>query len=132
MAWNNNVTVRDVHERLTEIGVPEDGDNATIGRRISHVYDRLCLRPEGEPDTADLVGRVNEACDAAGIKEGDPAVRVTWLAGRCQRLLECVANLESDLKAERAQLAAATKPERQNVDRAALIRVIKMCAEELT
>lgn len=120
----------DAHAVLSKLGLPDGG--ISLAERIINFGDRLMLRPEGEPDTADLVGKINELCDRAGIVEGDPAGRVELLAKRCEVQATYLAELESDLKAERAQLAAATKPERQNVDRAALIRVIKMCAEELT
>lgn len=85
-----------IHTRLDLLNVTGNRRDTVIDR-IYPVADRLYLRPEGEPDTADLVGRINEACDCIGIVEGPPDLRVRMLAERCDQQRDRIATLEAEL-----------------------------------
>lgn len=124
------------HQRLTEIGVDGNSDMA-LHDRVNRAGDRLTLRPEGEPDTADLVGKINELCDRVGVATADPVLRVSTLAYRCEQQAEQIQMLQAerdnlliqrdaalaDLDAERAQLA---KPQQTDAVKLALL-VLEEC-----
>jgi hypothetical protein len=119
-----------IHQRLNALGVIYD--DRGIVDRFYPVLDRLQLRAEGDPDCADLVGRIDEVCEREGIAQGSPVERVEALAQRCQEAADALKrqrfqcdrfrnrvhelsserlSVLADLEAERAQLAAkATKP----------------------
>lgn len=77
----------DIHAHLTNIGVPGE-PNGMLHHRLYPVLDRLMLRPENEPDTADLIGEINERCDRADVPNIDTAARVEWLANTNRYLKE--------------------------------------------